>query len=218
MLFGQIPGAYFGIQYGSFSMEGLSGFQTDVVRMLSLPLDKLENFPNYIGFEFGIRKDITKKYHTDAYYNYISTGSRMYYEDYSGRIYFDQIIRGNSIGIHNQYKLNDLESFHVLAGMRTGMTFSRLSNEYYLKLEGITLTEEENYEFKSINGHISPTFSFQKNIGILFIVVETRYEFHIKGKLKSEENKDNYLVDAKGDPIKADWNGFRMMLALGINF
>lgn len=218
MVFGQGFGVYLGVQYGSFSMNDLKEFQNTVSRTIALPLDKLEQFPGHSGLEIGITTTITDKYHFEAYYNYISTGGRLFLEDYSGKVYFDQIIKGNSTGLHSKLKINQSETFHVFLGLRTGLTFTKLSNEYYLKLEGITIPENEITYFKSINGHFSPSFSMEKEIGRLFTFGEIRYEFHIKGKLKSKENSDYYLVDSSENPIKADWNGFRMMLGVGFSF
>jgi hypothetical protein len=159
---GQKAGVYMGMQYGSFSMQGLSEFQNDLPLFLDLPLENLESFPNYTGFEIGANCNISEKYRLDFYYNYISTGSRSYYEDYSGQVYFDQIVKGNSVGVHNRIKLNKMSNFHVMAGLRTGLTFSKLESEYFLKLEGISSPTREKFQFNSTNLHFSPSLLLQK--------------------------------------------------------
>lgn len=215
---GQENNFFAGGQIGTFDMISLKNYRNDIQNELMLPLNTLNNFPCYVGFEIGYGRIFGKTYEVELYYNYISTGSRLYYEDYSGKVYFDQVIRGNSIGVHNKIRVSHSEHFHIHLGVRAGVTITNLSNEFYLNVPGAIPTQDEKYKFNSMNGHVAPCFSLSKDLGSFFLKTELRFEIHIRGDLKSKDNSNRYLTNKSGAPVKAGWDGLRGFIGGGFRF
>lgn len=215
---GQNNGFFAGAQFGTFDMISLKNYQDNIRYELKLPLNEINSFPCYFGFEIGYSRSFGNDYQIEIYYNYISTGSRLFYEDYSGKVFFDQVIGGNSVGIHNKLKVGHSEQFTMHLGVRTGVTFTNLTNEFYLKVPGAIPTQNEQYEFRSLNGHISPSFSLRKDLKSFFLKAELRFEFHLRGDLKSKENSNYFLATKSGEPVKAGWDGFRGFIGAGFRF
>lgn len=139
-----------------------------------------------------------------------STGSRIYYEDYSGSIGIDQTLRFTSlsahIGIWDELKEQKL---YFSVDLNPGVTYTSMRFRSFQSL-GSYGPSEVTEELWSLSVALQPTFTITRRFGRFALNCFAGYHLTVlAGKLKSKENKDAYLV-ADGDPVKADWSGLRI--------
>lgn len=204
------------VQYGNFELNDLKKFQDQLKNAIDVPFKEFDNYPNYYGFEVSYNHQVVDRYWIGVYYNRFSTGSRLYYEDYSGKIFMDQVLTGNFIGINNQYKINKGEYLSILAGLRLGIILSNLDLESSLELKN-GAPEKEKVKFNSTNYSFSPSLSIIKSFSFLYIMLGGRYELNTKSKIYLEDD-EQYLVDENQNPLSLSWNGFRLYSGIGFNF
>src|SRR5690349_7378901 len=107
------------INYGSYSMTRMKQFQQDLINRThqsGLPLFAVNSFPAYIGY--SLSGGVTRNKITVGFsLGYNSTGGRLDYEDYSGYLIADQLMRSFSFASFFQYKLNGSDRWSLLGSI-----------------------------------------------------------------------------------------------------
>jgi hypothetical protein len=217
--------AQFGISgnigYGSYSMGNLKGFnvvyQNQINTQYNLKLDQLENFPMFWNFSFETFYKDSSDIRLSLVYTYLSTGSRLYYEDYSGNISFDNITVANVLGIKILKSLKNLPlDFGLYINPQILLNKNSFKHSFNLNPDYSVFN---NTEGKAINVGTSVGFFLKKRIDNFEINFEAGYYLDIyKGAIKAKVDGTKYEMKnpETNSPLKYEWTGFRG--SIGISY
>ncbi|MCP4178036.1 MAG: hypothetical protein GY756_09735 [bacterium] len=210
-------GASVEIGIGSYSMKELKKFNKDNIELQSeynINLEQLENFPVYPNFSFEIFYERNRSFRYGLGYQYLSTGSRLYYGDYSGNYSMDILTSANAI----QFKVSNTISkryFDIGLYCYPQLLFCNTEFKSTLNLEP-DFAEKDDLTVHAIDFGASWGVILRKNIGKLEIDLKAGYFLDIfKGKMKEKMFDREPIMNEK---IKNNWSGFRISLGLGYYF
>ncbi|MBL7865006.1 MAG: outer membrane beta-barrel protein [Cyclobacteriaceae bacterium] len=199
--------------YTTNSMSQLKTIQESYVALTGLPLQTLTSFPPYWGFGVAVGRSFNERYSLGLSVNYTSTGGRVYYEDYSGSVYSDQILEALSLEPYLQYRIIDSPVWPVyvslgLTWVQTNMSFSEV-----VSIGG--QSSKDIVKFHSNNFGLKPLLVGQRNFGDFFLQASLGFEIQLAGKLYVN-GTDNVMTTPSGEPATAQWTGLRAGLGIGI--
>lgn len=191
-------------------MSDLKKFQEAQLRALPVEGEITSSFPPYWIYTLSGRDFMRGNLLIGLAGVIGSTGSRIYYEDYSGSIGIDQTLRFTTLGVHigiwDELKEQKL---YFTVDLNPGVTYTSMKFRSFQSLGSYGLSEATE-ELWSLNVALQPTFTITRRFGRFALNCFAGYHLTVlSGKLKSKENKDAYLV-ADGDAVKADWSGLRV--------
>jgi uncharacterized membrane protein len=219
--------AQFGISgnigYGSYSMDNLKGFnvayQNQTSTQFNLKLDQLENFPMFWNFSFETFYRDSSNIRISLVYTYLSTGSRLYYEDYSGEISFDNITVANVLGIKILKSLINLPlDFGLYINPQILLNKNCFNYSFSLNLNQDHSAYNKT-KGKAINVGTSAGFFLKKRINKFEINFEAGYYLDIyKGAIKAKVDGTKYEMKNRetNTSLKYEWTGFRG--SIGISY
>lgn len=203
------------ILYGTFNMRSLKNLQQEFLDHSDLPYVVISEFPSYIGFSFLLGYPISKRCAIGPRFQFISTGGRLDYGDYSGHIRQDQLLKGLSLGVYFQYLLEQSEVWPVYFTFTAGCMYTDLKFISEAVVGTSSVTDKVN--FYSINYTFNPSVLVKRKLNNHFMGgISVGYEFQMHNKLKPDGNNKAYLQDNKGNLVKAAWDGLR--LSAGITY
>ncbi|MGC4023180.1 MAG: hypothetical protein QM734_15175 [Cyclobacteriaceae bacterium] len=142
-------------------------------------------------------------------FSYGSTGGRIYYSDYSGSLWFDQLLSNYSFAciVGKSVDLGK-GKFSLQGDIRPGITITNL------KLTGneILGSKADNFSnsFRGVNLTAQPTLSLVGKFGKVSLNAFVGYNFALQlGDLTSTDNSGGTLVNNHDQKIYADWSGLR---------
>jgi hypothetical protein len=224
-----------GFNYGTFSMRDMKAMQGDLKSQLTaVPVLVVDKFPGYFGYEGSAVYVNETSIGQGLEFGFNSTGGRISYADYSGRILVDQQLRSVKFGFTGFVILNTGDDYQENVSIddyddnvsnnapweftfnaSAGLLFTNLEisqrTEVYGKLE-----EYEAVRFASTNFYFSlgPGVALQSKRA--FVGMKILYQIDGPGKLKFSSDSKSHLVDDEGKPIKAHWTGLRISLTVGM--
>jgi hypothetical protein len=217
------PGYCFSQLHLSFS-SGLAGFEMQDMKKHQLeikaqfPADVkiIESFPSFWFYEFSITGDITSMIRIGSAVGFTSTGGRMHYKDYSGKIESNQNISSVTFAVQSEVLLNVNEKWPVYFVGKVGAAFARYDLDLILEVNDVN--DSDNLKLNSTNIFVTPGLSMYKRIvGPLSANLMAGYEVDVsKGKQKLAENNNLFLLDDSGNEVNLDWSGFRVAVGLSI--
>jgi hypothetical protein len=198
-----------GTGIGWYSMNDLHDLQEHLQSTFPVKVQITEKFPPYLIYDASLSYRLDRGGFLGIYYQFSSTAGRIYYEDFSGEIYSDQILRGNTLALNAGQELEFKNNFFMRIDLHPGATFTQLELLSVTRVRDQSYTE--SYKFHSINATMQPTVELHKAWGNLGIKVYVGCHFSaFAGKLRFEENKDSYLIGSGTSPITANWTGLRL--------
>jgi len=203
------------ISYGTFAMTDLKDFQLDLIKTSNIPLLPVTTFPSYVGFglKAGVKVSSDISYGIMLHYN--STGSRAYYEDYSGLARIDMLPQAYSAGLYFKNKLNKSETWQVFSSLSILWVHTKTSVASEIRVG--SQSKSDNQNFYSNNYAIRPNFILCRPITkTIYLEASAGYEFQFEGKLYLSGSSEAYLINSRGNEVKANWNGLRVSLGIGI--
>lgn len=204
----------FSAGYGSYRMKELKAIEDDVPFYHLLGMKTVSSYPPYFNFEGSFTYQTNRALFCGVIIGYGSTGGRMDYGDYSGSVRIDQLAQyvsvNGSVGLSKKYPSKNML---VSLDLRPGVTITNFEMLFNYKIG----TEEGNQkdEFKSLNVAIQPTVMLSKRIGRIGLDAFAGLNQSIaRGKLREREDKRKHLQTASGQPLRADWGGYRIGLGV----
>jgi hypothetical protein len=215
--------SFFGIvSYNSNSMSELKDEQRELlsdIKNENIPVKVTESYPAYFGFKIGflipVREYSESVLSLGGLILHSSTGGRIHYEDYSGELRADQIIKATGIGgiINVDSKFNS--AFALSFNVSVNYLFSSFSNNLFVRAGDQVQIEKPNFSSSSlsIEPQVIPSFRLWK----LQLGISISYMIYFPSTLEYDSNSGAYLVNKNGDKIKIDWSGLRIGLFTGIS-
>lgn len=207
-----------GITYGSFKMEEVISFQQEIVRQLPVSAQTMSDFPNHYGFESKFTYKLSQ-FSLGLFGSFISSGSRVSYNDYSGSFEYNQIAKLTQLGLSSEYFLskNTGSDWQFSPSLQVGIGKTSFNINDQMIVGGSILLED-NLNFTSSHITINPGFNIRRTFNKFFIKTNFGYLIDLPGFLEYSEDKRLNLINENKDPIGVDWSGFRISLSTGIRF
>jgi hypothetical protein len=206
------------IFYGTFKMKSMREFQTSV-QGWQLPFEYqiVDKFPSFAGYNLLTRYDVSPRTTLGVRLQYVSTGGRVDYGDYSGQITHDQLLHAFSIGLNSTIRItkpSDWQGFlSFTAGTtRTSLNLSTTSHRSDLK-------STYNYYFRSYNYFFNPAIKVGRKISShLMLYATAGYDFQIHRTLRAPQDDRAYLKTSNGRDVIAEWDGVRLGAGISYQF
>jgi hypothetical protein len=203
------------VMIGSFNMKTLKNLQDEIRTYNNLPLVTVSSFPAFVGYSatYGFR--VSDRIALGPMVQFISTGSRLDYRDYSGSATIDQLAKCVTLATYFQLKMNESTTIPAYFTVHTGAAYTRLDIKSRLAVG--QQNEDDSNGFYSFNYSLRPGFCLKRKIKGIMLQGSIGYEFQVHGKLRSNENHDAWLVTANDNKeVTAQWDGLRV--GIGVTY
>lgn len=138
-----------------------------------------------------------------------STGGRVHYGDYSGEIATDFVVSRTTVDLSVQR--DPPGGLPVFADIRLRYGYTRFTERSRLRLVGVVDDVSESDPFTAHNVSVIPGLSYRLPLAQRFVgVVSVGYEFVLPLEF------GNLRIDGQRTTARADWSGFRLGFALGL--
>lgn len=207
----QIGSVFVEANYNTFSHSSLKSFQVEFINDVpDVPIKINDNFPANFGFTLGYTIDVIN---TSLFFSYNTTGGKISYSDYSGKIRITQPLRGYTFGGSYLFKIfKESEKLHL--GIKAFGTFSSLEINSYNEL--LDTINEESIKLNAIDLGAGVNLIYEYPISFFKIRAVFGYDLVFGGKLLFKENKDLYLENNNGDSVKTGWSGLRTGIGVSV--
>lgn len=205
---------YVAVQAGvaTFRMAEQKTLQQDIKRESGLPVRVVDNFPPFFTFGGTFALGVGPKVSLGISYNYMSTGGRLHYEDYSGHVSIVQLLKASEVGFLVQHRLTENQQWPLYGTLNTSLIFTRekMNNELVLGSEQLN----SSYRYKSVNIGLMPGLMLERKIGFFMLQASLGLQVNAPGQLKDADGAA--LTDASGDPVTAQWGGVRSSIGVAV--
>jgi hypothetical protein len=200
------------IVYSTFSMNSIKSLQKQIKDQSNFPFKIVNDFPAYFGYNFNVDYHFKERWSIGPRIQYISTGGRLYYGDYSGFVRQDQLFRGYGLAITAKYRSNNSSEWPFYWTFSGGGLYSDLRMKGEASV-GTSSVKDET-DFYSVNYIFQPGFQVNRKLNNSFkVFISIGYELQIHGKLKIS---NGYLQDYYQNKVTAEWDGLR--IGAGLSF
>lgn len=210
---GQKLELFFGPGYASYSQGELKAFQRYYIKQSGVKMTVAEKFPAYVTYLAGANLSMNK-WTFGFEFGHGSTGGRVYYEDYSGKLISDLVIVYNSMGVKTSFVVKQSEKFSMSMGAKFLFSPSKLtfSNTATIGSD----TDTETYVLKGTNFGFQPGVNFRRYFGPTFLDLGAGYEFQNKQLPETDDANKLHLVGENNKNVRMQGSGFRLNLCFGI--
>jgi len=210
---GQGFSSEYSLRYESFAMHEIQEIQESLNSQYPVKTENIVNMPSRLTHYFSVSYYVQDKYSVGIIAGYGSTGSRYYYEDYSGYISNDFITNRVNLSMQFSY-YHPLKWADLIFRIEPGFNFSTL------KIQSETLISrdysEDNLQFNSVSTSFRPGIGWRKNLKRFFIEGVVLYEINLPSRLLLSTNSDFYLQKSNGSAVDTNWSGLKLNLTVGI--
>ena len=199
--------------YGAYAMDALRPLTREYTTNTNYA-KITDNFPAFINFG-GSGSIVLDPWEFGVEYTYFSTGARAHYEDYSGELGFDQLVKAHAIGAFARYSFLRKPKFQLTASLALSNYISQLDMNQYMRIGD----EKQEEGLEVVSGSVAitpmagPVFKITNSIYTGFRV---GYCVDLKGGLHVRKDKELKLLDDVGDQIHTDWSGVRSEVFVGV--
>ncbi len=221
MLPAQTPPKKFSVRwrlsYNSFSMNDLKDYNTNIRNYYhnhKIDLQTTDNFPDYFGIlgEFYFNS-LNPPY--GFFIEHTSTGSRLAYRDYSGRLTVDILVRRFSAGLFTEKEIWYKNTFSLLASVHISVFQSQL----VLK-EDLRIGDYSNIEHLKFIGYglgFEPNMILRKKMGLFLISLNLGYQLDMP-IFDLKESETGKKLSHSNNYVNPQWKGLRSGVSVGIDF
>lgn len=211
--FGQKGALFAEFNYNTFSHSSLKNFQEEFVADIQeVDIRVNDNFPSNFGFTVGYR---IPRINTSIFGSYTTTGGKISYSDFSGTIRLTQPLKGYTAGgIYEIKLLKAPDKNHLSLGFRGFLTFSTLDIVSFNDLNGNQSTEIIGTSSFDFGGGASLIYEYP--ISIIKIRATLGFDVVLGGKQFLDGDRDFFIEDNSGDPVRTEWTGLRAGLGIAV--
>lgn len=210
---GQKLELFFGPGYASYDQTELKAFQKYFIKQSDVNAKVVESFPSYLTFLGGVNVSFNKLI-VGFEVGHGSTGGRVYYEDYSGKLISDLTLVYNSYGVRTAYILRKSENYSISIGAK--FLFSPAKLTFANSITVNSDTDSEKYELYGMNFGFQQGLNFRRYFGPAFIDAGAGFEFQNKVLPETKDDKKLHLVGENQKNVRMQGSGFRLNLCVGI--
>lgn len=199
----------------TYSFDELKDYQAYIKGEIVTNATITDDFPAYLIYSVNLNKQF-KKFILGIVGVHGSTGGRVYYEDYSGRLVADQLVKYNQVGITTAFSLFEKNDFQIAGGLKTSVVFYTLDIKNSLTLGNETVNENET--FGSINLALQPHVVARKSFGNFFVRGSLGYEFQSTSVPETKDDDKLFLAGKDNEPVEMQGYGVRLSCGVGFKF
>jgi hypothetical protein len=203
------------VGYGTFQMNAMKDYQQVLIRQSQVKAQATDSFGPYALFGASALYALGEKTSAGLFLEQGSTGGRVDYEDYSGRMRYDFLLRYRALGMGVSTKIALLKSgVHFVQGAELSLIYSRMllqeSGQVYDRAYSGNATYRANgFGFKPYLGLEYPVLSLPTRLTV-------GYLFNRSGTYFAPGNKGSYPATFQAKDLKPDWSGLRINFSVAI--
>ncbi len=194
--------------YGSFLMSELEEIQNHIAEPSLAKVT--ESFPNYYGSQITLAVGLRSNSNVGVFWDYTSTGGRMAYQDYSGKLSSDLLVSRNALGLRYEEILRLNEAFSLVGGLQFSALFSRLVIQDYLEV--YDERQSQVTHMRALGFGAEPEVALQFTKYRVLCRVGMGYQLSFS---KPFQNTQNLFLVVNDDTVEPEWSGFRVGFTLG---
>ena len=209
-----------GINYGEYKMSDLKNLQRTIQDILPVKANDVEEFPGNIGYDAKFAVFFSPRFSLGVKGSVNTARGHINYGDNSGQIELNQKAKLEQIGIDAEYyfvSLANASKWQPFLSIYFGMGRTTVVMEEKLLLSAQVFPNRLTFE--SENVLILPALGIRHSFGrTFFITASAGYLIDDKKELHLKSNEDVSIIDIVngGDPVSADWSGFRVSATAGL--
>jgi hypothetical protein len=214
---GNSPKFAIGFQSGfrTYGMGDLKSLNQSVQKTIPFDTRVVSGFPPYLYFRPMISLH-RESFSLGVLASFQSTGSRVSAKDYSAEYRFDIRIHSFQYGIQADRRIHEAGRLSFLISASSGLTFSRLVMEEYLRVDE-SLWISEKAPFKSQNWFFEGGLAAKyKLTGAFSLSAILAYQLSFgKNAFQHTEHEVTLKNPRTYDPVRPGWNGFILGITAG---
>jgi hypothetical protein len=190
----------------TFTMSDLKNSQMRVQNSLPVKAKVISSFPAFWIYNGNMKWIFDNGIIIGADGSYTSTGGRVYYSDYSGKIIYDQTLIGYSVStfIGKAFKLKD-ESLTLQCYLMVGTTYTKYEDQYSEQSEP---NESYGLDLSGSSHFLQPVVNLSKRFGFVAANINVGYyQTAVPGNLSASFSGTQQSNDYS---FTADWSGLRL--------
>lgn len=200
--------------YNTFFHSSLKSFQDEFVADITeVDVKQNNRFPSNIGLTIGYHLN---SINTDLFFGFTNTGGKISYSDYSGTIRLTQPLNGYYLGGIYHIPLVEKDKQHLSLGLKGVIIFSSLNIISYNELLNEITEQEINLNAIDFGGGVS--LIYQYPISFVLLRASLGFDLVYGNKLFFSDNKNTFIENNSGKPVRTGWSGVRVGLGIAIPF
>lgn len=210
MIYGQ--DIHFGIQsgIGFYRMQSFHKLNESIASTLPSDDAITSDFPPYVYFQAEADLGfIDNKFSIGIVASTHSTGSRIYYSDYSGKYSYDNVLLDYTLGTIFKARLFRFSKIDINTYAEFGFSSTTLTTDEYFQIGNDFAERRQTYD--SSPAYFEPGFRFVYNFNKLNIGLNMGYALNIQDTFTVVGNEIVIFTNpVTGESIQSDWTGFRL--------
>lgn len=201
------------LNYNTFSHGSLKNFQEEFVNDVSeVDVKVNDDFPSNFGFTIGYK---INSLNTSIFGSYTNTGGKISYSDFSGTIRLTQPLTGYTVGGIYELELTKNNNIGELnLGAKGFVTYSTLDIVSFNDINGSSGTE--TISTSSFDLGVGIGLIYEYPISIVRLRASLGFDLVFGGKQVLKEDRDFFIEDNSGNPVRTGWTGGRLGIGVSI--
>lgn len=206
---------FFEFNYNTFFHGSLKKFQEEFVNDITeVDVQVNDNFPANYGLTIGYK---ISSINTSIFGSYTNTGGKISYSDFSGIIRLTQPLTGYTLGgIYELELLEAKNSGELILGAKGFATYSTLDIVSFNEINGSGGTETISTSSIDLGAGIGLIYEYP--ISIIKLRASLGFDVVFGGKQLLNEDRDFFIEDNSGSPVRTGWTGARLGIGASIPF
>jgi hypothetical protein len=196
----------------SYSQKDLHRYQDYIMSQVPVNAKRTDEFPSYYTFGGLLNKRWTA-WEMSIEAGHGSTGGRIYYEDYSGKLILDQLLKSNYVSFSPLFNFYKRNNFTLSATLKTLLLHHTLTVKNSLVLG--TQAVDEHHTFKGWNAGLQPCIRARQTLKSFFLQFSAGYEFQQE---ITPYDKDDLFLAGEHGAVNLQGNGYRITFGGGVRF
>jgi len=178
----------------------------------------LEEFPNFPVFSiYWIQGIKDREYQLITGLGHYSTGSRIYYEDYSGFYRNDILI--NSLSFEMGIRLPILVMRNFLINFDLTAVYQSYKTEFIYELSTNNYLNHYKKKYYHNSGGLKINFNNQINLKEkIYLFLSVGYDFIYPPTIELQDIGETYFIDPSNNKVDLNMSSLDLMIGIGINF
>lgn len=193
----------------TYGMDDMKRFQLEFNQALPIPGVIISSFPAYWYYEGQLQYQFQNN-RLGSSVSYGSSGGRVSYSDYSGKVLNDLRVEGTSTSVcyERLQPLSKNGTWSIGFGINVGWLFGKMKFDNLQQIGNNKATVVEY--FTTGNMTLEPRVTLRKAIKAFEFLAVCGYNINaIKGNVIPKSYPDAILTNSSGDPAHLDFSGLR---------
>ena len=201
--------------YSNNSFTEVKDFFSEFKYDLPLSGKTIDNFPPVVGAKL-VYNNKFQAINFNLSIGYNSTGGRVSYADYSGKINVDMIANVFPAGIQINIPMYNTDKFGLFLSPGLYAAYVRFKVKSEFQLYDQIENDKIILQSRTVGGGIG--FTFEKRIKFLAIRAEIGADYFFPTKITSPENGGAFITDNSGKKVLCQIGGLRSGIGILYNF